>query len=557
MKVSESSIRKRITAAVTAVFIIVLLTLQSGCSKQETHDHYLSAPFKEDRPILDVKYEPPVTITMGRFPNPKVRYKDGENIYDNVHTRWMREELGIELKTSWVVNSWDDITNKILLSANESLPDVLLIKDPLLLEDLIDSGKIMAIDEYFETWASSIVKQAYAVEPAAWHVTKRGDRNYAIPLLTSGVPGGKLMYIRNDWLARLGLKPPKTISELETVLDAFIHHDPDGNGKADTIGLAAGIKNSLTEEDTADLSPIFGAYGVIPTKWMLLSDGTVGYGSIQPEAKKALIKLREWVDKGYLKQNMALYDGNKGSEAFASGKAGVLFGPHYENLMAGTDLITNVPGATYDFYALPAGPTGKSGYSGEEDYNGMLVFNKNFKHMDAFMLYLNSLYEFWNPEGRLFRHGLAEGYDYVMVDGKPEYNVPGGKYDVKYYHLTNSRAYFPGKEAVIYKKLYEGGTAVTSIEKEFEAFGSMQIRAGHLANNVYRDTEIHSIFTGPPTTTMKAKWSDLEKMEREIFLKIIYGDLPIDEFDEFVHRWLSEGGEQITREVNEWYQTIN
>lgn len=555
MRFSGSSIILRV---IVAALIMILLILQVGCKeKPETQVEYLSAPYTGQSPILDVKYVPPVTITMGRFPNQNVVFRDGENIYDNVHTRWMKEELGIDLKTSWVVNGWEELANKIILSSNENLPDIFLTKDLLLLEELIDSGKIMAIDEHFDTWATPIVKQAYAVEPAAWHVTQRGDKSYAIPVLTSGVPGGKLMYIRNDWLVNLGLQPPKSIAELETVLDAFVNNDPDGNGKADTIGLAAGIKISLTNEDTADLSAVFGAYGVIPTQWMQLSDGTVGYGSIQPEVKQALLKIREWVEKGYFQENMALNDGNKASEAFASGRAGILFGPHYENLQAGKELLNNVPGSSYDFYALPEGPKGKSGYAGEEDYNGVMVFNKNFKHMDAFMLYLNSLYEFWNPEGRLFRHGLAEGYDYVMVNDRPKYNVPGGKYDVKLYHLTNSRAYFPGKEAVIYKKLYEGGTAVTSIEKEFEAFGSKQIRAGHLANNIYYDTEIPSVFTGPPTRTMKTKWSNLEKLERKTFLKIIYGESPIEIFDEFVRTWRNEGGDLITREVNEWYKEVN
>ncbi|TDF91982.1 extracellular solute-binding protein [Paenibacillus piri] len=539
---------------------VMLAGLLAACTAKNGDDAAKadsSDKYKADGPRLGYKYDPTVTISMGRLNIPTIKYKEGENIQDNVHTRWMKNELGIDLKTPWTVQGWDNLNAKVrlLLSANEELPDLMLIQDPLLLEELIDAGKIMAVDDYFNKWASPTVKEAFSVDPAAWYVTKRNDKHYGIPTLTSGVPGGRLMFIRNDWLNKLGLQPPKTIDELEKVLDAFVTKDPGGNGAKNTIGLTAGLKNSLIEQ-TADVSPIFGAYGAIPSQWMKLKNGEIGYGSVQPEIKPALAKLREWMAKGYLTKEVALSDGTKASEAFAAGKAGVMFGPHHTNLNSAKNLLKNVPGASYDFYALPTGPDGKVGYAGEKSYSSVMVINKNFKYMDAFMLYLNSLYEFWNPQGTLFRYGLADGYDYVMVNGKPEYNVPGGKQEVKDKHLTNNRAYFPGKEAVIYKKLHEGGKAESSIEKEFEAFGPMQIKAGHLSNNVYKNTEVPTIFTGAATKTMKAKWERLEKMEKEMFFRIIYGEAPLEDYDKFVQDWKAGGGEQITKEVNDWYNSV-
>ena len=52
---------------------------------------------------------------------------------------------------------------------------------------------------------------------------------------------------------------------------------------------------------------------------------------------------------------------------------------------------------------------------------------------------------------------------------------------------------------------------------------------------------------------MKTKSATLEKLVEETYLKIIMGELPVSEFDTFVENWKSLGGDEITQEVNDWY----
>jgi len=59
-------------------------------------------------------------------------------------------------------------------------------------------------------------------------------------------------------------------------------------------------------------------------------------------------------------------------------------------------------------------------------------------------------------------------------------------------------------------------------------------------------------YYGGSTPTMVEKQSSLNKLEEEVFTKIIMGD-PIDSFDKFVEDWLKLGGKDITNEVNDWY----
>ena len=50
--------------------------------------------------------------------------------------------------------------------------------------------------------------------------------------------GQDFLWLRKDWLDNLGLEEPSTMDEVADILRAFISDDPDGNGQADTVGLA-------------------------------------------------------------------------------------------------------------------------------------------------------------------------------------------------------------------------------------------------------------------------------------------------------------------------------
>ncbi|MFU1796480.1 hypothetical protein ACM1RC_21655 [Paenibacillus azoreducens] len=56
---------------------------------------------------------------------------------------------------------------------------------------------------------------------------------------------------------------------------------------------------------------------------------------------------------------------------------------------------------------------------------------------------------------------------------------------------------------------------------------------------------------------MIPKWNLLRQSELETFNKIIYGKLPVSAFDDFVASWKANGGDQVTKEVNEWYQSVS
>jgi multiple sugar transport system substrate-binding protein len=79
------------------------------------------------------------------------------------------------------------------------------------------------------------VAGADKLAPSSWDsATDIAGKTYAVPFSAQA----NLLFIRKDWLAKLGLSEPKNWDDVAAVAKAFTTQDPDGNGKADTYGLA-------------------------------------------------------------------------------------------------------------------------------------------------------------------------------------------------------------------------------------------------------------------------------------------------------------------------------
>jgi putative aldouronate transport system substrate-binding protein len=513
-------------------------------------------------PFQDGKFTEEVTMTAVTHLAASVLFKDGENIGSNVHTRWAKEKLGINLKYLWTTTGPSDAfatKMRLALAANEKMPDVVPIRNPALMHELIDSGKFMDVGPLFDKYASDSWKAAMNEDPAAWYPFMRDGKKYALPILDYTYNSDAVMWIRADWLRKLNLQAPKTLDELDKVLDAFVNQDPDGNGKADTLGLAVGFKDSTTSS-MGDLSWLFGAYGKIPRQWNKADDGTLAYGSIEPTVKQGLAKVSDWMKKGYISKEAGLLDADKAAQDFTSGKAGILFAAHWTPGFPFPDLEKNVKGAEYDVYPIPTGPGGKAGRNQTIGVNGALLISKDFQNPDAFFVYQNYMFDHYaNPEkGGEFEYGMAEGYDWKMDNGKPRaLGGQEGKMPVNKYTLMLEGARIPSLMMKTLEKLSKGGEPSTPFEAMIKEGRDPRLHKAGAVVLQQKDISYPEMFTGAPTKTMKSKWDFLLKTEKETFQKMIYGTLPLDDFDKFVSTWKSSGGDEITKEVNDWYKSVN
>lgn len=513
-------------------------------------------------PFANGKYDPPVTLTTVAGITPSTTFKNGESMEDNVHTRWARDTLGIDLKYLWTSTTQNNTFNtriRLALSANEPMPDVLAIEDIQLANDLIDTGKFMEVGEMWEKYASDMYKKAVNEDPTMWYPFMRSDGAYGIPIPEYAMNNDTILFIRTDWLEKLGLEPPETLEELEAVMDAFVNQDPDGNGVKDTFGLAVSMRDSLKPVQ-ATASWVFGAFGTIPEQWNEAPDGSLEYGSIHPGAKQALETLHRWVDKGYIPKESGLYDETKAAELFTSGRAGIIAGPYWMDRTPLKNVMANVEGAEFRAFPVPKGPDGTAGRQSTLNFRGAVLINKDAPHPEAFFVYQNYLFDnFAMLTGEEFQYQFAEGYDYVLIDGKPSYDandIPGGRVIPQKYTITFEGARVPSSAMESLGWLAEGNEPRNNFERKDALFSDeLRLHVAHV-NLLSKDYSMRQMFTGTPTKTMRSRGEYLNTQELETFIKIIYGELPIDEFDRFVENWKSSGGDAITQEVNEWYDAV-
>lgn len=555
-------------ALVLLASIMTITAMLSGCGSgtENSSNQPASTSNTNSGPgkaLADGKYEPPITISYLRPWGPDVKFKSGEDQDHNVHTEWAKEKLGVELKNQWIspsTNNAFETKLRLSLATAAEMPDIISYRgDFNLVRELIESGQFVDAGELFDQYASEVWKNAMNEDPTVWYPYMQEGKRIGIPILDYAYNGDPVMWIREDWMKKLGLEAPKTLDDLETIMEAFTNQDPDGNNQKDTYGLAVGFKNSINTW-MSEAGWIFGAYGTMSNQWNLTEDGKLEYGSVTPGAKQALAKLQSWMSKGYLPTEAGLYDETKAAEEFTAGKAGIVVGPHWMPAWPLEDVKKNNPEAQYKAYSIPTGPDGKAGRHGTSNANGVILINKDMEQPEAFFKYQNYMFDhFANPTvGGEFENGLAEGYDWVMVDGKPTTDAAlTGGYAPEKYTITFDGARIPNLNMATLAKLAGGEEPATPFEKKVKSSAPQAMIEAAEIVMTQKDIVIPQMFTGAPTATMQMNNDILAKMEKDMYSQIIYGKASIDSFDKFVEKWKSSGGDQITKEVNEWYQSVS
>ncbi len=537
----------------------------------------------EAKPIWDFKYDPPITITTAIVDeNRPNAFKPGESLTDNVHTRWMEENLGIVTKFDWIVSKFEDADTKIrlALAVNGKLPDTFNAEGDIL-KNLLQADRLLPLDDAIEKYAHPKLKEALKKYAYTMTEVTIDGKIYGLPRFSEGNEG-TVMWIRKDWLEKLSLNPPATISELEHVLKAFSEQDPNRNGQDDEVGLAVPLKEGpwswmgQTDVIAGALSTQMLSTSDIKLFWNEDGHGGLVYGAVHPDAKRYLETMASWMAKGYIDRNAGIQDSSQASELAVKGLAGVMFGPFWMGAWPLSDTVKTDREADWQAYPLPAGPEGLKGKAQKPIYGIYTVFSKDFQNIEAWFAYYNKLLAqnfgtddpYFDPR---FAKGYHEGYDYVIKDDKvitvnfategvPNEKWPladGSSMDMRWmlYPLTGGAPVLPYMNAEAIKKLSENSDAEmrTPIEQGIKGLNSAQLAAAGVAI-AEQGLEIPNRYHGPLTDGMEKHGVFLQKLATESFLSIIYGEKPLSYFDEFVALFYKNGGDVITKEVNDWYK---
>ncbi len=316
-----------------------------------------------------------------------------------------------------------------LLTASGTYPDVIeynwINNAPGGPARFLKDGAIIRLNPLIDKYAPNL-KRVLSDHPE-WRkqiLTDEGDI-YVFPFLRSDV---KLLVstglaMRQDWLDKLGLKPPTTIDEWHTVVKAFKERHPNGNAKSDEIPLStwASTTNSGSGSRGAFTRYSFiGAWG-IGLDWYQ-EKGRIKFGALQPEFREFLATMAQWYKEGLIdpdvfSTNQNTFDAkvtnNQIGSASMQGGNGI---GKYASLMQGK--------GTFKLVAVQ-NPTLKPGerpqLGGQDNYypgQGSAAITSSNKHVAETVKMLDYAY---SPEGSLLFNFGIEGTSYKMVSGTPTY----------------------------------------------------------------------------------------------------------------------------------------
>ena len=562
--------QKQIIALVSATALAA--TALAGCGKTSEENTQTTAvseaegTAKEDLPLS--KYPETVTVHLGGSLNPNAKIPDGMSYDDNSYTRFLKDDLNIEVVYDWVASSSDFDEKMNLCIGSGTIPELMNV-NATQYRALVKYDMIQPLDQYFEDYASDTLK-GY-VESGGEELKKcisndKGEM-MAIPAPSMMVGEMNEMWIRQDWLDNLGLEAPRTWDEMAAVAEAFVTQDPDGNGEDDTIGiLGPGNSNHINDigDNQFGLDPLFCSFQSYPQYWLQDEDGTVKYGSIQPETRVALEKIQKLYTDKLIDPEMLVR--NNCQEAILSGKVGIFFGPWWSGYTVSEATLAGE--ADWRAYFTPLSEDGKYYTHMPDPTSKYVVVSKSCKNPEAAIKIINYLIAYgkdWEADVTNAKMEISQFY--------PLWNVYGNSDEIEVSTETLEK-YLAGEITMDdvdfsqYKLLKNDMEAVTELKKEpYDDFSldkwnldsdlaktnlprlvSLLVGGNPLVNDKY--IPVYNAYSGQ-TETMQAKWANLKKMEEETFAKIIMGKADISEFDTFVENWKNQGGDQILKEIND------
>ena len=563
--------QKRIIALVSATALVA--TALAGCGKtseentQKTAVGEAEGTAKEDLPFS--KYAETVTVHLGGSMNPNAKIPDGMSYEDNSYTRFLKDDLNIKVVYDWVASSSDYDEKMNLCIGSGTIPEMMNV-NATQYRALLKYDMIQPLDQYFEDYASDKLKGFVKSggEELKKCITNDKGEMMAIPAPSMMVGEMNEMWIRQDWLDKLGLEAPRTWDEMVKVAEAFVTQDPDGNGEDDTIGIL-GPSNSdhmnAIGGNQYGLDPLFSSFQSYPQYWLQGKDGTVEYGSIQPETRDALEKISELYTNKLIDPEMLVRSNSK--EPLLAGKVGIFFGPWWSGYTVADATLAGA--ADWRAYFTPLSEDGNYYTHMAEPTTQYVVASKACKNPEAAFKIVNYLIkneQKWVDEGvSTTEMGTADFYPlYNTYDNADEIEV---SYDVLTKYLAGETT-MDDVDFSTHKLLKSDMEAVKKLKKEpYDDFSldKWNLDSDIAKNNLPRLVSIlvgdapsvnekyvpvYNAYNGQ-TETMETKWANLKKMEEETFSKIVMGKADISEFDTFVKNWKSQGGDQILKEIND------
>lgn len=519
--------------------------LLSLCAPAFADEYEYFAPFKYDEPVtFSILTRDFKTATTPYDSSDPTRRSASENGWITAYEEYLNIKVDrIIAEDSTALNA--AINTRI---ASGDLPDAILC-DKEMAAVLIENEVVQDLRPTLDAFLGDSFYVKRAVDEATFTFGVENGKMYAFPITNNWYNQTQLLWVRQDWLNKVGKQVPTTIEELIDVARAFKEAKLGGE---DTVPFGCANDNAYY-----DFRGILAAFGAVYDTWQQKADGTYEYGCVAPEMKDGLLCLQQMYAEGLLAPDFAT--GGHLSQDVANSVCGMYYATGWHSV---TDLKTNMvndPEAEWVCAPIPTldGQRVKQWTNGASKH--FVLVNADYEHPEV-------IFRMMELEQQAYTDPKLEQIPklYTAPDG---YNM----WDMRVFRDFGATDFDFFRSRLVREHLEKGDTSeqvepvildfYTQIEKAFAGDRTFIGRYLCLAKAYPIQDELMAAgllcpaYGGPLTENMQLFQETLYADLNRAMIKVIMGE-DISVFERAVEVWYANGGQAITDDINAYYQSM-
>ena len=559
----KNTFKKCVALGVTGIMLILAgCKSPAGFASNDNEDY--NARMEEARTTPFGAYPETIEYTLGKMTSVNnSNMPDNDTYTDNAYTRYIKSVINVQNVDVFEATDSQYDTNVSMAISMGNLPDIMVVSSQDEVEQLAEAGLIEDLTESYNNCISDKVKDMYeSYGDSLKDMVTYDGKIMALPE-TNITDGPNLVWLRKDWMDKLGLSEPHTIDDVVNIVKHFISDDPGNNGtdesgKPNTVGLA--VDTDVTGECGYSseflLDIIFACFGAYPKQWIMDDDGEIVYGSVTEEAKEALSYISGLYSQGVIDNDFLLRTSTNICELIENGLCGSFFGPWWAPNNPLVNAVSKNPDADWQPYLIATDTDGTTSYHSQNPCYKYVVVRKGYEHPEIAAKMISVMFD----KVRFDCTDSEEFTNYYQLNVEPtarplsinvDYN---NALSICYRNIDAALSGRKNPESLelLERSYYDACSAyIKNADKTSTQWAAYMSRIKACSLIAQDNIKVVDSLYFKTTDTMKSRWWRLKAKEKEAYLKIISGEEDVSYFDTFVKEWKEQGGETITAEVRE------
>lgn len=559
----KQTLKKCVAFGVTGIMLI-LAGCKSPAGFASNDNEEYNARMEEARTTPFGAYPETIEYTLGKMTSVNNSNMPENDTYtDNAYTRYIKSVINVQNVDVFEANDSQYDTNVSMVISMGSLPDIMVVSSQDEVEQLVEAGLIEDLTESYNHCISDRIRKMYeSYGDSLKDMVTYDGKIMALPE-TNITDGPNLVWLRKDWMDKLGLSEPHTIDDVVNIVKHFISEDPgnngvDASGKPNTVGLA--VDTDVTGECGYSseflLDIIFACFGAYPKQWIMNDDGEIVYGSVTDEAKEALSYINSLYNQGVIDNDFLLRTSTNICELIENGLCGSFFGPWWAPNNPLANAVSRNPDADWQPYLIATDSDGTTSYHSQNPCYKYVVVRKGYEHPEIAAKMISVMFD----KVRFDCTDSEEFKNYYQINVEPtarplsinvDYN---NALSICYRNIDAaiSGRKNPDSLELLERSFYDACSEyIKNANKTSTQWAAYMSRIKACSLIAQDNIKVVDSLYFKTTDTMKSHWWRLKAKEKEAYLKIISGEEDISYFDTFVKEWNEQGGQTITSEVSE------